>query len=52
MPEKVKLRLSAYHQQTEPIKEHYKKKNEEMIVEINGQQSIEDVFNDIVKVLE
>ncbi|MFT4303154.1 MAG: adenylate kinase [Candidatus Woesearchaeota archaeon] len=43
-PEKVLKRLEDYHNQTEPIKKHYADK----VVEIDGQQSIDEVFNAIV----
>ena len=52
MPEKVKLRLQAYHQQTEPIKDYYKKKDPSIVAEINGEKSIDDVFSDVVAALE
>ena len=51
-PEQVKKRLNDFHSQTEPIKEHYKGKDESLVAEINGEQSIDEVFESIVKALE
>ncbi len=48
--ETVKERLSVYHDQTAPLIEYYK--NQNILVEINGDQKIEDVFSDITKVLD
>mgnify|MGYP001180842820 FL=1 len=44
-PEAIKKRLEIYHKDTEPILEHYD------CVKINGEQSVEDVSKDILKVL-
>lgn len=44
--ESVMVRLSTYTAQTQPLINYYKEK--EMLVEINGQQEIDDVFNEIV----
>ena len=48
-PEAANKRLGIYHTQTDEVIQHYKEK--EMVVEIDGKQSIEDVFKDIVEVL-
>lgn len=48
--ETVKERLSVYHNQTAPLIEYYK--NQKVLVEINGDQKIEDVFSEITKVLD
>jgi adenylate kinase len=44
---KVKQRLKIYHKYVNPILKYYKKKK--MLVTINGDQHIEDVFSDMVK---
>jgi len=44
-PEAIKKRLSIYHEQTEPILEHYNDK----IVRVNGNQDIAAVFEETVK---
>lgn len=43
-------RLDVYHTQTEPLKEYYKKKGK--LFKIKGKQSVEDVFEQIVEVLD
>ena len=47
--ETLKKRLEVYHQQTAPVLPHYKRQN--LLHEINGLQSIEDVAAEIDKVL-
>lgn len=47
--ETVKERLSVYKEQTEPLVDFYTKQGK--IVNVDGDQSIEKVFEDIVKVL-
>ena len=47
--ETVLKRLSVYHDQTQPLIDYYKAKGSE--VDIDGTQSMEDVFAAIVKVL-
>ena len=47
--ETVKERLSVYHNQTAPLIEYYQKQGN--LIEINGDQKIEEVFSDIKKVL-
>lgn len=46
----VKVRLDTYTSQTKPLVDYYTMRNE--ITNINGDQSMEDVFNDIKKSLE
>ena len=48
-PETVKKRLSVYHDQTQPLIDYYKKAN--VLVEVDGTQDINVVFQDIVKIL-
>ena len=48
-PETVKERLSVYKNQTEPLVEYYGKQGK--VVTINGNQPIDKVFEEIVKVL-
>ncbi len=48
-PETVKNRLLVYHDQTQPLIEYYKK--EGVLVEVDGTQNLEKVFQDIVAVL-
>lgn len=48
-PETVKNRLSVYHDQTQPLIDYYSKKG--ILAEVDGTQSMEDVFNSIVNVL-
>lgn len=48
-PERVKHRLEVYHTETLPVKNFYQ--NSGKYVEINGNQTPEQVFEDIVRVL-
>lgn len=48
-PEVVKNRLAVYSRQTEPLIDYYK--NQGKLFTVNGNQPIESVFQDIVKVL-
>ena len=48
-PETVKKRLDVYHAQTQPLIEYYTKQGK--LAEVDGTQSMEDVFNAIVKIL-
>ncbi len=48
--EAVKVRLDTYNRQTKPLIDYYTMKGE--ITDINGDQSMEDVFNEIKKCLE
>lgn len=47
--ETVKERLSVYVMQTQPLVEYYKRQGK--LVDINGDQAIDAVFDEIVKVL-
>jgi len=49
-PEVIKNRLEVYRNQTEPLKEYYKKKGK--LFNIKGEKSIEDVFEQISDVLD
>ena len=48
-PETVKNRLNVYHNQTQPLIEYYTRQGK--LAEVDGTQSLEDVFNAIVKIL-
>ncbi|NCB92357.1 MAG: adenylate kinase [Clostridia bacterium] len=48
-PETVKKRLDVYHDQTQPLIEFYK--NEGVLVEVDGTQNLDDVFEAITKIL-
>lgn len=48
--ETINNRLRVYHNQTEPLKEHYKGKGKYM--QINGHGSIDDIFSDITDLIE
>lgn len=48
-PETVQKRLDVYHNQTQPLIEHYAMLG--ALVEVDGTQDMADVFVDIVKVL-
>ena len=48
-PETVKNRLNVYHNQTLPLIDYYSKQGK--LAEVDGTQSMEDVFNAIVKIL-
>ena len=48
-PETVEKRLTVYHTQTQPLIDFYSA--EKILVEIDGTQSMEKVFNDIVNIL-
>lgn len=49
-PEVIKKRLEVYHQETEPVLNYYFEKKK--LIRVNGEQSIEKVFEDIVAALE
>jgi len=49
-PVVILKRLEVYHNQTEPLKEFYKKKGK--LFKIKGNNSIEDVFEKIIEVLD
>lgn len=48
-PETVKKRLDVYHDQTQPLIEYYQKAG--VLREVDGTQSLDAVFADIVKIL-
>lgn len=48
-PETVTKRLNVYHEQTQPLIDYYTKKN--VLAEVDGTKDMEEVFQDIVKVL-
>lgn len=48
--ETIKKRLNVYHNQTSPLKEHYKKQNK--YITIDGNRDIEEIFNSISKELD
>ena len=45
----IKNRIRVYHKATAPLVDYYRKK--EALVQVNGDQSIEDVFKEIEAVL-
>ena len=49
-PETVKKRLQVYHDQTQPLIDHYEKKG--ALLTVDGTQDIKVVFEDITKVLD
>ena len=48
-PETVKKRLDVYHTQTEPLIDFYTERK--VLVEVDGTQSMDKVFDDIMKIL-
>jgi adenylate kinase len=48
-PKAIEKRLEVYHKETKPILRFYRKKG--VLVEINGERSIEKVYQDILKAL-
>lgn len=48
-PETVKKRLDVYHTQTQPLIDFYTERK--VLVEVDGTQSMDKVFDDIVKIL-
>ena len=48
-PETVQNRLNVYHRQTQPLIDYYKK--EGVLAQVGGTQDMEQVFQDIVKIL-
>lgn len=48
-PETVQKRLTVYHDQTQPLIDYYKKAG--ILHSVDGTQSLDDVFSEIVKVL-
>lgn len=49
-PETIKIRLKEYKERTLPLTEYFKKEKIE-VRKINGEQSVADVFSDIIKQL-
>ena len=50
-PEKIQNRLDWYEKDVRPSVEYFRNKNGYNFIEINGEQSIEDVHKDIIKAL-
>lgn len=50
-PETIKIRLKEYKERTEPLLDYFHNRGLK-IIKINGEQSIEDVFQDIVKYID
>lgn len=48
--ETIQKRLKVYHDQTSPLKDHYKKQNK--YVAIDGKREIDSIFNSIVEELD
>ncbi len=48
-PETVKKRLDVYHTQTQPLIDYYTKKG--ILVEVDGTKDMENVFDDIIKII-
>ncbi len=48
-PESIKQRFEEFRENTQPAVNYYRK--QKRLIEINGEQSIEDVFKDILKAL-
>ena len=48
-PETVQNRLNVYHRQTQPLIDYYKK--EGVLAQVDGTRDMEQVFQDIVKIL-
>lgn len=48
-PEAIEKRLKVYHKETEPILRFYRKKG--VLIEVNGEGSVEKVYQDILKAL-
>jgi len=49
-PEVIRQRIEHYETQTKPLIAHYRAQNK--LIEVNGMQSIEDVFLDICKMID
>ena len=48
--ETIRTRMKVYEDQTKPLLDYYGQKG--LVVPVNGQQTIEDVQKDLVKVVE
>jgi adenylate kinase len=46
----VRVRLQVYEKQTAPLLDYYR--NQNLLVKVNGEQGIENVFSDLVAVIE
>ncbi len=46
-PEAIEKRLEVYHKETEPMLRFYRKKG--VLVEVNGEGPVEEVYRDIIK---
>ncbi len=46
-PGTIKVRMDEYHKNTEPLVKYYEKKG--ILLPVNGEQSIEKVFSDLLK---
>ncbi len=49
-PEKIKTRLQVYHDETEPVLNHYKK--QDLVKEIDGVGSVDEIFSRILEALD
>jgi adenylate kinase len=49
-PSAIARRIESFHKFTKPVLEYYRKKG--MLIEINGEKSIEEIHKDILKSLE
>jgi len=49
-PEVIRQRIIHYENQTKPLVVHYRAQNK--LIEINGMQSVEEVFSDICKMID
>ncbi len=49
-PETVSKRLQVYHKQTQPLIDYYTEKK--VLVEVDGTKDMNEVFDDIIKILE
>jgi adenylate kinase len=48
--EAIKKRIESFHKFTEPVLDYYRSKN--LLIEVNGEQSIEGIHDEIMKKLE
>jgi len=46
-PEAINIRIKAFHEQTEPVIDYYKQKGK--LIEVNGEQSIEEIHQEILQ---
>jgi len=45
----IRRRIQLFHEHTEPVIDHYRKKN--MLLEVDGEQDIQTIFNEIMEQL-